>query len=303
MKVLLALLLFAVLAGTVPALAAGEEAQDRPCLGLALGSGGAGGLAHIAMLAVFDELDWHPDRISGTSIGAVIGALYAAGLDAEAIEDIFDDFAGSQLDALSGLLGSSADLGLLDLLRLGWRRGGLIDASGFLDFLKGKIEARDFDDLKIPLRVVATDYWTGEMVVLDRGDLFEAIEASMAVPGLFAPVRQGDKLLIDGGTSNPLPYDILGEDCDVLVAVDVSSNRERSNSEQPAISKMLFSTFEIMQQSLIAARREIHEPDLYINPDTSDIRLLHFNRIETILEQAQPAADELRQALQGVLDR
>ncbi len=274
----------------------GDEREARS-MGLALGSGGAGGLAHIAMLGVFDDLGIQPDRIAGSSIGAVIGALYAAGLDAAAIEDIFDDFGGSNLDALSRMMRPNADLGLTSLLRLGLGDGGLIDASGFLDFIAGKIEARDFADLKIPLEVVATDYWTGEMTILDSGDLFLAIKASMAVPGLFAPVKAGDKLLIDGGTSNPLPYDILAERYDLVVAIDVSGTRKRIDGKEPSITEMLFSTFEIMQQSIITSRRLNGDADIYIKPNTEGIRLLHFNRIETILEQAEPAAAELREKI------
>lgn len=274
-----------------------EDERKAPSIGLALGSGGAGGLAHIAMLGVFDDLGIQPDRITGSSIGAVIGALYAAGLDAAAIEDVFDDFGGSNLDALSRMMRPNADLGLTDLLRLGVADGGLIDASGFLDFIAGKIEARDFADLKIPLEVVATDYWTGEMTILDSGDLFEAIEASMAVPGLFAPVKAGDKLLIDGGTSNPLPYDILTGRYDLIVAIDVSSTRKRVEGKDPSIIQMLFSTFEIMQQSIITSRRLNGDADIYVQPDTEGIRLLHFNRIDTILEQAKPAAEDLREQL------
>lgn len=270
---------------------------ERPSIGVALGSGGAGGLAHIAMLRVFDDLDIEVDMISGTSIGAVIGVLYASGLSADEIYDIFDDFGGSNLDALSRLMSPSSELGLSDLLKIGLSDGGLIDASGFIDFIKSKVEARTFEDLVTPLQVVATDYWTGDMIVLNSGDLFLAIEASMAVPALFTPVTLGDALLVDGGTSNPLPYDLLTDDCDVVVAVDVSGSRKRSSAEHPPFTEMLFSTFEIMQQSIVTARQRNGEADIYIKPDIQGIRLLQFNRIETIFEQAQPAASELRKAL------
>lgn len=266
-------------------------------IGLALGSGGAGGLAHIAMLRVFDDLGIEPDVISGSSIGAVIGALYAAGLSGDEVYDIFGDFGGSSLDALSKLMSPTAELGLKDLFRLGFSNGGVIDASGFIDFIKSKVEARTFSELAIALKLVATDYWTGDMIVLDSGDLFTAVEASMAVPALFAPVPHGDALLIDGGTSNPLPYDLLMDECDLVVAVDVSGSRKHENGDHPPITEMLFSTFEIMQQSLINSRRQNGDADIYIKPDTHNVRLLHFNRIETILEQAKPAAEALREAL------
>ncbi|MCA1790474.1 MAG: patatin-like phospholipase family protein, partial [Thioalkalivibrio sp.] len=199
MRILFLILLFGL---AVPGLLRAEtpEESEHPSIGLALGSGGAIGLAHIAMLQVFDDLAIKPKRIAGTSIGAIIGALYASGLSAIEIRDIFDDFAGSSLDVLSELMGDEIDLELGDLLQVDISSGGLLDPSGFLRFLGSKTNATTFADLDIPLSVVATDYWTGETVVLESGDLFEAIRASMAVPGLFAPLQHEDRLLIDGGT-------------------------------------------------------------------------------------------------------
>ena len=300
MKVRMAVLTFwlALLIST-PAVAAGMQEQDPPrSLGLALGSGGAGGLAHIAMLQVFDDLEMRPDHIAGTSIGALIGALYASGLSAEEIRDIFDDFTGSNLDLLSGLMRLSADFTVRDLFRLDFGEGGFIDSGGLLEFLASKVEARTFDDLVTPLDLVATDYWTGDTVVLNEGDLFEAIEASMAVPGLFSPVRHGDQLLIDGGTSNPLPFDSLEGLYDLVVAIDVSGARRPDETGKARLTDLLSNTFEIMQQSIITSRMRISEPDIYIKPDTSDFRLLHFHRLEDILKQAEPAAEELRLALE-----
>lgn len=268
-----------------------------PSIGLALGSGGAGGLAHIAMLQVFDDLSIRPDRIAGTSIGAVIGALYAAGLSAKQIRDIFAEFGGSSLDALSRLADPDAGLTFGELVEFDIDNGGLIDSSGFLDFLAEKIEARTFAELEIPLEVVATDYWSGQTVVLKQGDLFAAIAASMAVPGLFAPVPRGEQLLIDGGTSNPLPFDLLEGRHALIVAIDVSGSRQGGGQDQLEWNRLVFSTFQIMQQSLIAAQMRAQQPNIYIKPDTSGVRLLHFNRIDRIFEQAAPAARTLKQQL------
>ena len=283
---LLGLLIF--LQPSAPASAAPPE------ISLALGSGGAGGLAHIAMLQVFDEMEVRPARISGTSIGAVIGALYAAGLSAEEIEGIFRDFAGSKLDALTGILKS--ELALHDVFAVDLDDGGLIDPTAFLDFLAGHVEATRFEDLRIPLAVVATDFWSGESVIIDEGDLFVAVHASMAVPGLFDPVIRDDLLLVDGGTSKPLPFDLLLGNTDKVVAIDVSGNR-RPHDDKTGVTDLLFKTFELMQQSLIREMRLRHEPDLYIKVDTNGVRLLELNRLDTILEQVQPAAEDLRQQL------
>ena len=275
---------------------ADTESCARPSIGLALGSGGAGGLAHIAMLQVFEDLELRPDAIAGTSIGAIIGALYAAGLDSGQIRELFREFGGSALDPLSGLLGDGDAPSLRDMIEIDLDRASLIDSARFIEFIAERFEARRFAQLSIPLKIVATDYWSGEPVVIDDGDLLRAIGASMAVPGLFAPVPDGDRLLIDGGASNPLPLDLVS-DLDLVVAIDVTGSRSAERDGRPGISDLLFSTFEIMQQSILREELARHPPHVYIKPTLSGIRLLHFDRLDEILEQARPAAEELRRLL------
>ncbi|TVQ48513.1 MAG: patatin-like phospholipase family protein [Gammaproteobacteria bacterium] len=281
---------------TTPAVA--DEQKSAPSIGLALGSGGAGGLAHIAMLEVFEELSLRPAAISGSSIGAIMGALYAAGMDNAAIRELFIEFADSALNPFSDITELGEGASWTDLLELD--NSGILDADGFLDFLGERIDAREFSDLEIPLQIVATDYWTGETVVLDEGDLFQAIKASMAVPGLFSPVEDGDRLLIDGGVSNPLPWDVF-DDVDLVVAIDVTGVRQPSPDGSPGIAEMLFKSFEIMQQSIIARMSAAAPPDIYIKPALEDVRLLHFDRVDEVLAQAGTAADELRTGLQDSL--
>ncbi|MBS3799914.1 MAG: patatin-like phospholipase family protein [Thioalkalivibrio sp.] len=279
--------------------ASGEvDPPSRPSVGLALGSGGAGGLAHIAILQVFDAAGKPPDQITGSSIGAVIGGLYAAGLGADAILDIFDDFAGSELDALTGL--AQSEIRLLDVVPLRAERKALFEAGPFLRFLAKHTEARDFADLEIPFAVVATDFRTGDSVVIDEGDLFRAIEASMAVPGLFEPVEyQGHPFLIDGGASNPLPYNLLDDSHDYIVAVDVTGNGTPNETVDIGIADVLFTSFSIMQGSIVRHMTRLDPPDLYLAPDIGNIRLLHFNRIAEVLRSAQPSADKLRSQLEA----
>ena len=277
--------------------AAAPEATARPTIGLALGSGGANGLAHIAILQVFDDLGIVPDRIAGTSIGAVIGGLYAAGLSADEIHDIFDDVAGSPLDAVSGL--AESDVKLRQLLPFRREEAGLLDARGFLRFLAGHTETRAFETLRIPLAVVATDYWTADSVVLDEGPLFPAIGASMAVPGLFVPVRHGEQLLIDGGTSNPLPFDLLDGEVDLVIAVDVSGSQPLDDGEEIGLTEMLFNSFKITQKAIIRQSLRFRPPDLYLRPETRGVRLLHFHRLDEILRQTAPDAERLREWLEA----
>jgi len=275
---------------------------ERCEIGLVLGSGGAAGLAHIELLRVFDELEIQPSRIAGTSIGAVIGVLYASGLEAATIEGIFNEFGGSGLDTITGLIRGNNGLDLRDVMNLDLENGGLVDAQGFIDFLQAQTPARSFDDLRIPMEIITTDYWTGQPVVRSTGPLFEAVQASMAVPGLFSPVRSGEQLLIDGGTTNPLPIDRLRADCDRVIAIDVSGARPRPGDETAAeFSDLLFGSFELMQQALIAQSLKQHRPDLYLKPEIRNVRLLHFNRIRSVLEQTAPEARRLRNYLQALV--
>ena len=277
-----------------------KNSRKGTSIGLALGSGGANGLAHIPMLEVFDELGIVPKIIAGTSIGAVIGALYASGLSGSDLRRLALDFASEDKHIMSTLIQGNMGLSLLDLIRPDLDNGGLLDSQGFLDFLHEKIRVSTFEELAIPLMVVAADYWKREQVVLDQGQLIPAIKASMAVPGLFAPVSVNGRLLVDGGTVNPLPFDLLHDRCDLIVAVDVSGGMTEPTElteDKPDVLDSLFNTFEIMQRAITAEKMKYREPDIFIRPETSGIRLLHFHKAEQIFAQSRSAAQMLKTAL------
>ncbi|MFP4111004.1 MAG: patatin-like phospholipase family protein [Desulfonatronovibrio sp.] len=278
-----------------------SSSSDRPSIGLALGSGGASGLAHIVMLEVFDELDIKPSIIAGSSIGSIIGALYASGLSGKEIRDIVLQFSGSDMEAFRTLIQGDSGLELMDLLKVDLDAGGLLDTQGFLNFLKDKIRVSTFEELPVPLVVAAADYWKQKQVVIDSGDIVQAVKASMAVPGLFAPVAWQDRLLVDGGTVNPLPYDLVADKCDVVVAIDVSGGITPKKRDKPNFSDSLFNSFDIMQQAIIHQKLKYQQPDIYIRPEIKDIRMLHFHRSPEIFEQAAPAAGELRNKLDKLL--
>ncbi|RFF29966.1 patatin-like phospholipase family protein [Wenzhouxiangella sediminis] len=295
-----ALCWLALVAGTPAAGEAPETAAEAACaepdVALVLGSGGAAGLGHIAMLRAFEEQGIRPAAVAGTSIGAIVGTLFAAGLDSAAIESLFRDFGGSAFNPFAGWIGDAAAPGLRELIEIDLGNGSLLDSNRFTDFVAERMSARQFADTQIPLYVVATDFWSGEARVLRNGDLLQAMRASMAVPGVFAPVPMGEDLLIDGGASNPLPVDVVA-DHDIVVAIDVTGSRRPGTGERPDISDLLFSSFEIMQQSIIRARLREYPADIYIKPELDDIRMLHFDRVDEILERTRPAARELAERL------
>lgn len=272
-------------------------AAPAPKFGLALGGGGAKGLAHIPMLEVFDELGLRPHRIVGTSIGAIMGALYAAGISGARIREGVDRMVISKGDSFREALKKRDVLKWIEFLDVGFRRGGLFKGDNFIAFLYDALGVSTFEALDIPLSVVATDFWTSEQVVLSSGPLLPAVKASMGLPGVFTPVELDGRVLIDGGGVNPVPHDLL-EDCDVTVAVDVMGYMSgHEENKVPGLFRAVLGTFDIMQNSIIQAKRVQAPPDIYIRPQIHGIDILEFYKAEEIYEQAQPACTELRDQL------
>jgi NTE family protein len=292
----------AMSAGMARAATSQTGESDPKTVGLALGSGGANGLAHIPMLEVFDALDIQPKLMAGSSIGAIIGAMYASGLSGKKIRDIVSEAFSPDANIIASLLRGAAGMDLFDLLRTDLDDGGLLDNQGFLDFLQDTIQVHRFEELRIPLKVVAADYWKREQVIFDKGPLIPAIKASMAVPGLFAPVRYEEKLLVDGGTVNPLPFDLLRSECDVLVAIDVTGAQSEPTDTPPDVFDAIFNTFDIMQQAITREKMKNIPPDISIRPKITGVRLLHFNKSARVFEQSAPAARKLKKALLRFFD-
>lgn len=163
--------------------------------GLALGSGGAKGIAHIGVIEVFEKNNIYPQEISGCSIGAVIGALYASGIPIKEIRDL----------ALS--INFKKSLELFDFSNP--REGGIVKGKLVLEYLESILPVRTFKQLQLPFSCVATDIKTGKPVVFTKGDLIPALRASISIPGFFIPFEYQGKTLIDGSLVNPVPVNLL----------------------------------------------------------------------------------------------
>lgn len=283
-------------AALVPPACTRGPSRDR--VGIALGGGGARGLAHVLMLEVLDELGIKPYRIAGTSIGAIIGLLYAAGRSGREIRELIDQLTVSENESWFEALTGDNGLRWLDFLLPELRRGGLLNPEGFIEFLDETVGIKRFDQLQIPLQVVATDFWSRNQVVLDRGALMPAVQASMALPGLFAPVTIGDHLLVDGGLVNPVPYDLIQDACDLTIAIDVIGLRSKGDEPTPSYMEATFDAFQILQTTVLREKMRYRAPDIYIRPEIRDVRVLEFYKFESIFEQAQPHKDELKRQLE-----
>jgi NTE family protein len=270
-------------------------------LGLALGGGGARGLAHVLILEVFDELGIKPHRIAGTSIGAILGSLYSAGHTAKEIRELVDSLFLLERKELAHALVKFNIFKWIELIDPKLGKGGLVDADHFMGYLHKAVRVDHFEDLSIPLQAVAADYWTGEQVIMDSGDLLPSIKASMALPDIFSPVQLGDRLLIDGGAVNPLPYDVLPDDCDYVIAIDVLGILQLQSHAEPSFYESIFRTARIMGQAIVAEKLKRDMPDIYIKPEIKNIHTLEFGKYAEIYRQAEPAKEMFKRKLEKLL--
>ncbi len=176
-------------------------------------------------------------------------------------------------------------------------RGGLLSSEGFISYLYDKLKHDKFEELKIPIRIAAADLWGREQVVLNSGPLLPALKASMAIPGVFEPVTLNKRVLIDGGTVNPVPYDLLAGECDITIGIDVIGERTAPDASGPTYFETVFNAAKIMEHAIMVEKRRCNKPDIYIAPRIVDIRALEFYRAEEVFTQAQPAKEELKQRL------
>ena len=269
-------------------------------IGLALGGGGARGLAHIQVLETLDELGIRPYRMAGTSIGAVVGALYASGLSGKEIRELVHQWQTPRPEKRNGILDRRDLRRWAALLDPSFDRSGLFKGEKIIRFLSDFVKCTTFEALEIPLYVVAADYGDASEVVLKSGDLLSAVRASMAIPGVFTPVERDGRLLLDGGVVNPLPYDLLQDECDLVIAMDVGGTRHADEKHRPSFFDTVIGGFEIMEMSMIRHRLKFNPPDIYLKPDIRHIGLLEFNKAEQIFYQSTLVRDELRRNLKAL---
>lgn len=280
-----------------------ESPAKQPTIALALGGGGARGLAHVLMIEALEELDVRPVVIAGTSIGAVFGAAYAAGLSAKLIRAHTEEILGQRFEFVRHLLSARADpvQKLFNFLPL---RSALLNPAALLELLLPSRMPKDFAGLAIPLEVVATDFYAQTQVVLKEGSLAQAIAASMALPAIFQPVTVDGRQLMDGGLVNPLPFDLIAGRANITVAIDVSgAAREADGSNGPRAMEALFAATQILQRSIVREKLKSMRPDIYIDVDVYAFHALEFHKLRDVLAAAAPAKEALKRELGRVLGR
>ncbi len=189
-------------------------------VGLALGGGSARGWAHVGVIRALDEAGIKAGFVAGTSMGAFIGAFYASG----------------RMKSLEEFTSSLTKRQVITMLDLVFPRSGLLDGDKVSRFFEEQIGPIIMEDLEIPFRTVSTDLDSGEEVVIERGDVLEAVRASLSIPGIFTPVKYNGRLLVDGGLTNPVPVDVARDmGADFVIAVDVNSSLFHSTMKDKVV--------------------------------------------------------------------
>lgn len=281
-------------------------------VGLALGSGSARGWAHIGVIRELEAAGIQPDVVCGTSIGALVGGAYVAG----------------ELDRLEEWVRALTMTDVISFMDF-TLSGGLVRGDRLMDHFRQHFTDRRFEQLSTPFAVVATALDTGAEIWLRSGSVFEAVRASVAVPGFFAPVLREEMVLVDGGLVNPVPVSLArAMGADILIAVDLGSDilgrrlRPESSSKapdstisdwmrrlqdnlgvhlpppsdgatMPSILDVLTTSLDIMQVRISRSRMVGEPPDLIVAPRLAHLRLLDFQRAEEAIEEGRRAVQRV----------
>ncbi len=260
----------------------GAQKRAGPRLGLALGGGAARCLAHIGVLQVLQENQVPVHLIAGTSGGALVGALYAAGLDLKWIEEL------------------AVRINWRHLVRLNLRRDGLLDTEGLERFVATLIKDQTFDQLRVPLTCVAVDLTSGEEVILGDGRVAPAVRASASMPAIFLPVRYHDRVLVDGGVRNNVPANVARSmGADVVVAVDVSSRDKRLGEPPKNLVQVFMASYDIMQEA--QTTRVLQDADVIVKPDSTQMSGFDLDHVREYVEVGRAAALEALPQIQARL--
>ena len=302
-------------------------------IGLALGSGSARGWAHIGVIRALEALDIRPDIIAGSSIGALVGGVYASeNLDA------FEDWV-CRLDSKT----------IVSFLDISWNGGGLIEGEKLFSHFHEHFKDIEIEDMSRPFAAVATDMQTGREVWLDKGLISDAIRASIALPGLFTPARSGEKWYIDGGIVNPVPVSLCrAMGAELVIAVNLNGDivgkhlrkKHQEQEEQatetsffdnefwgktvdtlkqalskesalkelltpreknPGMFEVIANSLNIMQDRITRSRMAGDPPDIILNPHLSDLGLMEFDKAELAIKEGKRSVQRMEQALKDLL--
>ncbi|MGU3574603.1 patatin-like phospholipase family protein [Brucellaceae bacterium C25G] len=272
---------------------------SSPSFAVAFGGGGARGIAHIHVIEALDELGIKPVAIAGSSIGSIMGAGVACGMRGNEIRAYMTEIFTHNTEIAKRLWQTKPD-SLSDLFHNGFKFSQFNIEKIIAAFLPDQVPL-DFSGLQIPLQVTAADYYAAKEVVFETGALRSAIAASCAIPPLFSPVRREGRIYLDGGLFNPVPYDLLKDKADIIIAVDVLGMPPADNERMPTTMEALMASNMLTMRSIVANKFLIARPDIFLSPDVSQISLIDFHKIGHILEQSKSVRDHLKYAIEELI--
>lgn len=250
----------------VTPLPAGDEVR----IGLALGGGAARGFAHVGVIQVLEEAGIRPQYVAGTSAGSLVAALYASGMS------------GAQLRQVAVAMQEAA---ITDWVLPLFNRGAL-KGDALAQYVNQQVQGRQIENMSLPLGIVATDLRTGDAVVFRRGNTGTAVRASSAVPGVFLPVKIGEREYVDGGLVAPVPVQQARQmGANFVIAVDISSDPQ--SGETGDVFKILLQTFTIMGRSINALA--LRQADVVVQPSLNGVGSADFASRERSIEQGRQA--------------
>jgi NTE family protein len=261
--------------------------KRQKTVGLALGSGGAKGLAHIGVIKVFERNNIPIDYIAGTSIGSLIGGAYSKERDISKIEQT---------------IRSSRHRDLIRLFFDPTMGAGIIKGKAIEDFLSEQIGPSELGHLEIPFKAVATDIKSGDAYILERGDLVEAIRASISVPLLFQPTKVDGRYLIDGAVSDPVPVDVVKQmGADITIAVNLNDDSYVDRSKKLTSISMATAAIYFFNYNL--SREKIKEADVVITPRIHNASWTRFANGIEIIQAGEEAALKALPEIKKLLSR
>jgi NTE family protein len=266
-----------------------------PTFAIAFGGGGARGLAHIHVIEALDELGIRPVAIAGSSIGAIMGAGMAAGMRGSEIRTFARGILGNRAAVVSRMWQARPST-LGEMVEGGFRVGQFNIERILKAFLPDEVPAT-FEELGIPLQVTATDYYGHSLAVFADGDLRSALAASAAIPAVFQPVMRSDRLYIDGGIYNPVPFDLVDTLADITIAIDVVGVPLDTGRRLSGID-LMFGATQLMMQAISSTKIGHKAPHIFLRPPVSAFRALDFLKIENVLQETESVKDEVKRAVE-----
>jgi len=269
-------------------------------ISLALGAGGARGLAHIHVLRALEELGIRPVAVSGSSIGSIIGAAYCAGITSDELVAEIE----SGLDDPLGLLRDMTRINresFTSFFKKGGFRFGQLDLERLLEGVLPDEFPRTFEELEIPLKVSATDYYGECANIFDEGDLRFAVAASSAIPGVFLPVEKDGRFFIDGNATDPCPISVVHDLADHVVAVDVTGGATGDPTESPGLFGVNYVAGQLMQKSIVRTNAAKHSNTVLLCPPVDEFFALDFHKAREILAETEALKEQAKTTIDALM--